>query len=100
MTEVALGWDVVSGASGYDIYVGLAPGGPYTYDGSPTYDTSPKDVGNVVLGTFNVEGAGPYYFVVKAYDSGHNVIATGDEVIYPIPQEGDPPVGTPVLTVS
>jgi hypothetical protein len=45
--------------TGYRIYAGQASGGPYTYRGSP------KDVGNVLDGSFGVRDPGTYYFVIR-----------------------------------
>lgn len=86
MAAFPLAWPPSAGATGYRIWAGRSPGagvvpGPYTAPGSP------KDVGNVLAGTFDTLGAnGAWYFVITAYNvdgesgPGPELTAVIDEV--------------------
>jgi hypothetical protein len=100
MPAVAISWvsSTDTTVTYYNIYCGTVNGGPYTYDGSPTYDTSPKNVGNVSFASFTVPDTGTYYFVVTAYSPTNGESAPSPQTQYPL-NVGTPPTGTPVLSV-
>ena len=75
-----LAWDAVTGASGYRIYYGTAPGTYFQSRGAGV------DVGNVT--TFTVTGLGSstrYYFAVTAYDASNNESTYSNEISRTLP---------------
>jgi chitodextrinase len=75
-----LAWDAVTGASGYRIYYGTAPGTYFQSRGAGV------GVGNVT--TFTVTGLGSstrYYFAVTAYDASNNESGFSNEVFKDMP---------------
>ncbi len=85
--QVALGWNAVSGATGYNIKYGTAPGN-YTSTVTGVHGTS-ATISSLVDGT-------PYYFVVSAVNGageGGNSTEVSTTPAAPIPQPPAVPTG-------
>ena len=77
---VTLAWDAVTGASGYRIYYGIAPG---TYLQSVGQGLN---VNNVTTYTVTGLSSGTtYYFAATAYDTSNNESTYSNEVFKVIP---------------
>lgn len=97
MPAVPLSWTPSTDPNWSDtlIYCGTTHGGPYTYNGAPTYDTSPKSVGLVSFASFTVPDTGAYWFVVR-FVLGSVESDASEEVVYPIGSTPTPGSGLAV----
>jgi fibronectin type 3 domain-containing protein len=82
--SVALSWSAVSGASGYRVYRGSAPGGPYTQIASPS-STGYNDTG--------LSNGTTYYYVVRAYNASSETGNSAQVSATPVAAAPAAPIG-------